>query len=162
VRKKDYIQNLDVLPFLTFLKEYVDGKSHPHHYRNYRKRRQWECTSLLDAAKRYEWPIDRPLCEAFLPKADGELRDDFAANSIVLQELQKRLRDAFHRQDNVALADVANHVFTWGGTVNGNPARLQALNEKDGLTKYFRRCEKRVGRREPAGAAYNTRAVTRS
>ena len=88
----------------------------------------WDCETLFDAFRKYEWRfrIDVP--------GRGECRGgSYADTVLVLDELSQQLRHSYERKDVDGFLKAAVAVVHWGG-VRQNERRLRALGD-DALPK---------------------------
>jgi len=148
-----FLADPEVAEFTKFFRQYLHSKQFSHSYFHFDSGREWECSSLIDAASKYSWPVDQAFRGTLGLAKSVQMPDDFESNTNVLTNLQQRLREAYCEGDATALEEVGKEIFVWGGTLKDNPATLAALNQQPGgLKAYLTFCYISFG----AGEALNS------
>ncbi len=116
--------------FIMYLTEVASGgKQFRHQYRHNELRKDFSFNSLEDAFLKYCWP-PRP----------GAAYDGFEASSAVLEDLSKKIKEAFRAKSNEDLFDASREILEWGGVLNGNEDWL--IENKESLFQLYQTVEK--------------------
>lgn len=121
--KSTYLRQTDVQEFIQWLAENLETSLFAHQYVDRRSKRQWQCASLFDAYKKYDWGFSA------IPELEVEKGSSFEANHIALDAIQKELKQALGDADNEALLQAAKSLMAWGGVTNGNNKWLEINKE---------------------------------
>lgn len=112
--KRTYLQDPDVQEFIQWLAKNLDTNLLAHQYVVRCSKKHWQCTSLFDAYKKYDWSFSA------VPELGITAGNCFAANNVVLDAIQQKLKKALADADNGALLQAAKCLMAWGGVTNGN------------------------------------------
>ncbi len=141
----DYLSEQNVRSFLEYLASLVrEPQTLRHSYKHADEGYEWQCTGLLDAAKRYSFPIVEQFW-VYTGKIDVR---SLSANAVVHNHLKGQLREALAGgppKDARARAAAAA-ILHWGGTeIQGNH-NLDALEtlagRPEGFVGYIELCRR--------------------
>lgn len=124
-----------------------------HSYSHAKPRYEWSCSSLLDAAANYRFPIVSSAEHPPLMRYAGQ--DSLRANADCLARLKADLCNAFDAGDSGAAELAARAIQVWGGT-RGNIKTIQELNRDGGFVAYLERCALSFG----SGRRFNSSAFS--
>ena len=114
VTRNEYLRHLSVERFIEWLRPYIRGdRAFEHSFRMFKPNRDWRCSSLWDAHRRYEW--------------NGM---DFDVNQAELDCLAACIRRAVKENDRFGFIRAADSILRWGGVTPHNAAKLRALGEE--------------------------------
>ena len=114
MKRHEYLHDSRVAKFIEWLGAYVRGdRSFEHSFRMLKPVRDWRCSSLWEAHKRYEW--------------NG---GNFDANQAGLERLAACLRRAVEQDDQFAFVETGLAILRWGGVTSRNAPKLRALGEE--------------------------------
>ncbi|MBN3808965.1 hypothetical protein [Paraburkholderia sp. Ac-20347] len=114
MNKSDYLSGNDVEAFIKWMSANLDNATFRHAYVMRVGKIQWQCDSLFDAYKRYQW---RHVEIAPFKLPSGNTAE---SNVRVLDTLQTELRDGLAAGDNERVFRAAQAVMQWGGVTGGN------------------------------------------
>lgn len=115
--------------FTAFLINHLSAEGYfEHRYRHRKSRADWDCNSLYEAFKKYDW--------------NGE---DYEQTSKKLKPLAEELRRSVRENDNAACQAACVGILDWGGVGKQKPTNITALDtlaEKHGsLPAYFEKVQ---------------------
>jgi hypothetical protein len=144
----DYCNDPYVSNFLDFLKALLTGtSSFRHSYQHADEGYEWQCRNLLDAARRYSYPV----ADRFRHLTGLIDFRSLPANTLVLQRLKDQLRSALLAAPprEIDARDSSTDILHWGGTeIRGahNLAAVDALGQlPGGLIGYIELCRRSFG-----------------
>jgi hypothetical protein len=110
---EEYLGLSGVREFARWLAAYWKGTvTFPHRYRMRKAGRDWQASSLKEAAKNYEWPLHGPEEDRSLAKNEGRL-----------QGLVSDLQGAVRAKDPGSLNGACKAILRWGGVLRGANGR---------------------------------------
>ncbi len=123
MKKSEYLAMKEVNAFVAWMSAHLDDATFSHAYTLRTGNERWTCTSLFNAYEKYRWT------HVALPEYELEAGSSSASNLLVLDTLQKELREGLVAGDNDRVLMAATAVMKWGGVVNGNVPWLNAWRE---------------------------------
>ena len=113
--KEQFLNDKCVSGFIRWFRDKLPD--FPYSYYNYKKKKEWNCTSFYDARDKYEW--------------NGHNWDD---NKIELERLSKQLKESIENKDNKACQEACLAILKWGGGLRKNKEKIAAF---DNLPQYL-------------------------
>lgn len=121
MKKPQYLALPAVQDFITWLTPLLDRPgSFDHKYQNLKPKYDWECDSLYSAYRNYRWG------PSTIEKTTEKL-DAYSA------ALRKSVADA----DSTACRDACLLILDWGGVLNGNSVKIEAMHQAGNLISFF-------------------------
>jgi hypothetical protein len=122
MNRNEFLGDPSVVAFIDWMTPIVTGERAFAHQWTSPRFGSWECVSLADAYRRFEWRFS-----VELPDQNDVARGaSFRANVAALEELSVLLRTSAGRNDVAAFLSAAEAVVGWGG-VRQNLRRLRLL-----------------------------------
>lgn len=98
-----------------------------HSYTDRRTKKVWECISVYDAYKKYQW--------------GGK---NFCKNAEELDKLSSDLKAGIADENADVCRDACLGILKWGSVLRGNEEKIKRIEEKKSLVQYLKDAEKKL------------------
>lgn len=130
MNKDEYISDMHVRKFVTWMSANLETNAFAHTYWIKQRRKFWSCSSLYDALEKYEWKFHE-IARLSIPSGSS-----FKENTYALSKIKNLLALSLKNGDDFLALHAATAVMSWGGVPGGNANWL--VRNQTGLADFLR------------------------